>query len=219
MAARPVTRLAHVRVGAPVASWEALGFDVADGVVALANGAIEFGTGTPGLSAIGASDISDPLVVDGLVVEPGRPRPATAHPNGARSIDHVVVMTDSLDRTSEAIESALGLERRRLRETETVRQAFHRFADPADPAGAGDPLDPAATRQRGCILELVENPRLAQPQFWGLVVIVDDLDALHGAHPDLVAPPKTAVQPGRRIATARREADLGTAVAFMTPER
>ena len=85
-------------------------------------------------------------------------------------------------------------------------------ADIAGPVDAG-----SATGERGCILELVENPRMPHPEVWGLVVIVDDLDALHETYPDLVAPPKPAVQPGRSIATARREADLGTAVAFMTP--
>ena len=48
------------------------------------------------------------------------------------------------------------------------------------------------------------------------MITVDDLDALCEANPDLIAPPKPAVQPGRRIATARREAALGTAVAFMS---
>lgn len=203
-----MTRLATVRVAASAASWSALGFDTTDGVVALANGAVEIVDDPPGLSALGVTGVDRGHGVDGLTVESARERPPAQHPNGARSIDHVVVMTDDLERTSDAIDSALGLERRRLRETETVRQAFHRF---------GDPIDPGVAGERGCILELVENPRIPRPEYWGLVVIVDDLDALHHAHPDLVAPPKPAVQPGRRIATARREADLGTAVAFMTP--
>jgi hypothetical protein len=44
--------------------------------------------------------------------------------------------------------------------------------------------------------------------------VVDDVD---GLDPELVGAPKGAVQPGRRIATVRPEAGLGTAVAFMTP--
>ena len=201
-----MTRLATVRIPAAAESWAALGFDTRAGVAALANGAIEFADDRPGSSALGVTGLERACSVDGLDIGPADEHPATRHPNGARSIDHVVVMTDSLDRTSQAIESSLGLERRRLRETEAVRQAFHRFADPID----------AAVGERGCIIELVENQRVIAPEFWGLVVIVDDLDALHEAHPDLVARPKPAVQPGRRIATARREADLGTAVAFMT---
>lgn len=208
MAAGPVTRLATVDVGASADAWAALGFTTADGVIGLRNGAIRLVTDRAGLGAIGVTGIEAPISADGLTITPVDDLSIADHPNGARSIDHVVVMTDSLDRTSAAIEASLGLERRRLRETDTVRQAFHRFADPIDAAAAGE---------RGCILELVESLRTPHPEFWGLVVIVDDIDALHGAQPDLVAPPKTAVQPGRRIATVRREADLGTAVAFMTP--
>ena len=46
-------------------------------------------------------------------------------------------MTDDLERTSNAVSAALGLELRRIRETADVRQAFHRFPD------------------RGCIVEIV----------------------------------------------------------------
>ncbi len=62
-----------------------------------------------------------------------------------------------------------------------------------------------------CILELVE--RGPAPALWGVVFVVDDLDGLG----PLVGEPRDAVQPGRRIATVRREAGLSTAVAFMTP--
>lgn len=53
--------------------------------------------------------------------------------------------------------------------------------------------------------------------FWGLVAAVADLDAACAALGDLIAPPRDAVQPGRRIAVVRREAGLGTALALMTP--
>ena len=202
-------RLATVQVGADASTWAALGFTILDGRSALANGALVFGSPQPGIGPLAVTGLDGDVSVDGVRFEPGEPMPADPHPNGARSIDHIVIMTDSLDRTSAAIDAGLGLERRRLRETDTVRQAFHRFDDPGDVGSAAG--------ERGCILELVENPRMPHPEVWGLVVIVDDLDALHETYPDLVAPPKPAVQPGRRIATARREADLGTAVAFMTP--
>ena len=82
-----------------------------------------------------------------------------------------------------------------------MRQGFHRI-------GRG-----------GLIVELVERPDLpAGPAtFWGLVLIVDDLDAAHellGA--DRISVPKDAVQPGRRIATVRSEVGLGLPVALMT---
>ena len=70
------------------------------------------------------------------------------------------------------------------------------------------------------ILELVEA-RDAPPgpaRFWGLVVIVSDLEALAVRLGDRLSAIKPAVQPGRRIATLRREAGLSAAVAFMDPE-
>ena len=72
---------------------------------------------------------------------------------------------------------------------------------------------------RGLIVELVERPEIPDgpAAFWGLVVIVADLDAacdLLG--PDRISAPKDAVQPGRRIATIRSDAGLGLPVALMT---
>jgi hypothetical protein len=196
-----MTALVAVRLGARSEAWVALGFEIAGGRLLLANGAIAFDDAATGLAALVVDEVSGD--VDGLPVELG-----TSVPGGSTAaqaeLDHVVVMTDSLERTSAAIEAALGLECRRLRDTGQVRQAFHRFADPVDGGS------------RGCILEIVENDRVATPQFWGLVITVDDLERLCRSNPDLISPPKSAVQPGRRIATARREAELGTAVAFMS---
>jgi hypothetical protein len=123
------------------------------------------------------------------------------HPIGATGLDHVVVMTSDLERTSAAIAEATGCELKRIREVGSMRQGFHRI-------GPG-----------GLIVELVERPDIPDgpAAFWGLVVIVDDLDAaceLLG--PDRVSSPKDAVQPGRRIATIRSDAGLGLPVALMT---
>jgi hypothetical protein len=203
-----MTSLVAVRLGARAAAWTALGFDVRDGTLRLANGMLRFDEQAPsGIVALMVDDDRPdhpdrPVEVDGLAFERGFGSGDDG--DTACELDHVVVMTDSLERTSAAVEATLGLECRRIRDTGQVRQAFHRFADP--PAGA----------TRGCILEIVENERVPTPQFWGLVITVDGLDALCGANPDLISLPKPAVQPGRRIATARREADLGTAVAFMS---
>jgi hypothetical protein len=75
------------------------------------------------------------------------------------------------------------------------------------------------------ILELVEligptaPPRDAPARFWGLVVIVDDLDALaERLGPERCSEPRDAVQPGRAIVTLRSAAGLSPALAFMTPE-
>jgi hypothetical protein len=141
--------------------------------------------------------------VDGLtteVVAPAGPVYAD-HRVGASGLDHVVVLTSDLERTSEAITAATGCELKRIREVGAMRQGFHRI-------GRG-----------GLIVELVERPDLPDgpASFWGLVVIVDDIDAaceLIG--PDRISAPKDAVQPGRRIATVRADVGLGLPLALMT---
>jgi hypothetical protein len=126
--------------------------------------------------------------------------PAAAdHPNGAVAIDQVVVLTPDFDRTAAALEQA-GMPLRRVGDAGSFRQGFRR-------------LGPA-------ILELVEA--VDQPpgpaRFWGLVVIVADLEALRGRlHPHL-GPVRPAVQPARHIATLAASAGLSAAVAFMDPE-
>ena len=70
------------------------------------------------------------------------------------------------------------------------------------------------------ILELVQA-RDAPPgpaRFWGLVVVVTDLERLARDLGDRLGPVHAAVQPGRRIATLRPSAGLLQAVAFMDPE-
>ena len=199
-------RLASVLIGGSADPWLACGFATDDGGrVVLGNGALVFrpdlDPGCHGLAVEGLDGWSG--AVDGVQVEAGTVAEPVEQPNGAFELDHVVVMTDSLERTSAAIEADLGLECRRIRETETVRQGFHRFADGVT---------------RGCIVEVVENPRVGAPALWGLVVNVADLDAaVAQLGPDRVGDAKPAVQPGRRIATVRSGAGLGVAVALMTP--
>jgi sensor domain CHASE-containing protein len=69
------------------------------------------------------------------------------------------------------------------------------------------------------ILEVVCSPEVptGDARFWGLVVTVADLDALAERLGPALGNVRPAVQPGRRIATARRAAGLGTRVAFMSP--
>jgi len=96
-----------------------------------------------GLVAWALSGVDDPpATVDGLTTERVDPRsPAyAAHEIGASAVDHVVVTTDDLERTSAAIAAATGCELRRIREVGRMRQGFHRV-------GRG-----------GLIVELVERP-------------------------------------------------------------
>lgn len=203
-----MTRLVALRVPGDAARWVGLGLSTDDaGRFTFANGGIEVGADT---TALEVDDIAGvPADVDGVALVTGLTAsrdPAidhrVDHPNGAFEIDHIVVMTDSLERTSAAIDATLGLEQRRLRETPTVRQAFHRFADEGG--------------SRGCIIEVVETDRVTAPAIWGVVLNVSDPALMESVAGDSVGAFKPAVQPGRQISTVRREAGVGLAVAFMT---
>ena len=196
-----MTSLAAITLGGATEPWSRLGFDVdVDGNIAFANGALCFEPDAPsGLTGLVVPGIDGSIegipVVSGVVVSSDGP-----HRNGAFELDHVVVMTDSLERTSAVITEVLGLECRRVREVGPVRQGFHRFAD----------IDGA----RGCIIEVVERVGSDTPSLWGIVVNVVDIDAATGF--DHVAAPKPAVQPGRFIAGVDKAAEHGVPLAFMS---
>jgi hypothetical protein len=125
--------------------------------------------------------------------------PSASNPNGAIGIDQIVITTPRFDRTAEALRAA-GMPLRRIQDGGSFRQGFRR-------------LGPA-------ILELVEVP--AGPpgpaRFWGLVVIVGDLQLLSRRIRPHVGEIRDAVQPGRHIATLGESAGLSTKVAFMDAE-
>jgi hypothetical protein len=73
------------------------------------------------------------------------------------------------------------------------------------------------------VLELVgppePDPAGGPAAFWGLAFTVASLDeAVDFLGPDLVSAPKSAVQPGRRIATVGPAAGLAVPVALMSDE-
>ena len=189
-------------------AWRSIGLTVtAEGLIPLVGTSIRIvpavegdAIGIVGWALSGAREATD---IDGLateVVAPATPVYAD-HALGASGLDHVVVSTADLERTSGEIAAATGCELKRIREVGSMRQGFHRI-------GRG-----------GLIVELVERPDVppGPAEFWGLVLIVDDLDAAYeliGA--DRISAPKDAVQPGRRIATVRGEVGLGLPVALMT---
>lgn len=197
--------LVSLTVAAAPRSWRAAGFAVDE------TGVARVGSTALHLAGTSAGEGIVAWALDGVVTAAGEPidglpcveapefSPVSpAHPNGARGLDHVVVVTPALSRTLAALADA-GLDLRRTRDVPErgIRQAFYRLGDVVlevvgPPEGKGD--GPAA--------------------FWGLVVVVED----PGALPDGVAePPHDAVQEGRRIATAKDRAKLGTHVAFMSP--
>jgi hypothetical protein len=166
MADVPV-RARHISVPEPAEAWAALGFDVdafTVGGVAIVPGADEL--------AVGAGGLGEERP-DGLPIASAAGDGADgAHPNGALAVDHVVALTDSLARTTGALEAA-GFELRRV----AGPMAFFRFGP--------------------CILELVE--RGPAPALWGVVFVVDDLEGLPltGEPRDAVQPGRRIATVGR----------------------
>jgi hypothetical protein len=193
-------------------AWRAAGFEV-DGDLCVV-GTIRLrlegpgrGRGIVGWSVRDAGVLDlDGLPTTASTTQP--PQPAERHRNGAVSIDHLVVVTPDLERTTEVLRAA-GFDLRRRREGPTPggsrRQSFFRMG--------------------GLILELVEAPpgtRIAEDptgpaRLWGISFQVEELDQTADTLGDLLGAARDAVQPGRSIATLRREAGLGPAIAFMTP--
>jgi hypothetical protein len=200
-----------IAVGGDVAPWHRLGLvsehveeDGCQRIPLFGTGLEIDTTGRPGSRRLVMSGVGRELTsVDGVTVEVrGAPAPMFAdHPLGARSIDHVVIATDDLARTSGAIADATGAALKRVRETGEVRQGFHRIG--------------------GLIVEVVERGGLppGPASVWGLVLVVDDLDAAcTSLGPDVTGEARDAVQPGRRIATLRSSAGLGIPVALISPD-
>ncbi len=200
-------RVEWLSVGATAATWRTIGLVVGPG------GLIPFvGTGVrvvegaePGMQGWALSGI-DPAVteIDGVPTEavPASSPTFADHELGAIGLDHVVLLTDSLERTCGAIADATGAPLKRIRDLGTMRQGFHRI-------GPG-----------GLVVEVVERPELegvGHATAWGFVIDVDDLDAaVASLGPDRIGEPKEAVQPGRRIATVRSSVGLGAAIALMS---
>lgn len=219
-------RITELRIASRLSAWEALGLvsrppedssSAAVGVIVVPDLTLcfaEIDGASPNLMGwTFAAEASDaPMrphttTIDGIAttLTPVRavPRPDD-HRWGIVGVDHIVVMTGSLERTSSAITETIGAPLRRTRDAgHGVRQGFHT---------AG-----------GVILEVVERPDLrdtVSASLWGLVFTVRDIDDVVGwLGPDVVSAPREAVQPGRRIATIRVEAGLGVPVALMTPHQ
>jgi hypothetical protein len=209
-------------------SWSALGFDVADGrcrlgeVELVLDGAKDESESGPGVLAWSLRELSSDALspqgeLDGLPTTIStRPQrdPAPEHPNGVLAIDHVVAISPAFERSVATMQAA-GLNLRRVREEPTPagapRQAFFRLG-----------------RE---ILELVEEPAqivargggraggLDSPvRFWGLALLVQDIDRTAAALAPHVGEIRDAVQPGRRIATVRRSAGLAAPLALMSAD-
>jgi hypothetical protein len=211
-----MTTIDQITIADEPQRWIALGFDVADRHCQLAGVELELAGAREGAGAgvVGWSLRElDSTELDGLPTtsstRPARP-PALAHPNGVLGIDHVVAISPSFERSVETLQAA-GLDLRRIREEPTPagapRQAFFRLG-----------------RE---ILELIEEPEEAVKRgggperpvrFWGLALLVDDIDATVAAMAPHAGEARAAVQPGRRISTLARSAGLSMPLALMSRE-
>jgi hypothetical protein len=213
--------ISEIRVVDDPGAWRSAGFAVAgDGSVTVGRTTLRVdapqggpGEGIAGWTLAAATATPPPGgTLDGLptdvVAAPedvGEPDAPPAHPNGCTKVDHVVVITPDLDRTTAAL-ATVGLDARRTRE-----------------AGAGP--DGQARHQRffrlgEVILEVVgpATPTGEGPaRFWGLAYEVDDLDATAAGLGDRLSRPRDAVQAGRRIAALSPAAGVSVPTAFLTP--
>jgi hypothetical protein len=195
-------RIEQLTLGAEPAAWGRAGFAVDGQGTSVGDVDLHFAAGEGILGwRLDAADVEE---LDGLPIAPAAQAitPGGPHPNGVTHIDHLVVLTPDLERTTEALER-VGTERRRVREVETddgsLRQGFFRLGE--------------------VILEVVAHPKVepGPARLWGITFAVADLNACADLLGERLGSIRDAVQPGRRIATFRRSAELGLPVALISP--
>jgi hypothetical protein len=199
-------RVAALRIGGEPERWRELGFDIDEGGLAMVGGVrLELDPaakrGAINSWALDGDGVPDP--VDGLPTDTASAGGAEAeHPNGVASIDHVVVMTPSLERTTAAF-GEIGVECRRIREAGGgIRQGFFLVG--------------------GVLVEVIDGTGLeaeAPARFWGMTMVVADIDRAAELLGERLGSVKDAIQPGRRIATVRPEATDGMPLALITPRQ
>ena len=201
-----MTSIVGLTIASPAEPWGAIGLRVEGGESWVGGVRLRFVdigedgvTGLVGWTLSGSSTAE--VLIDGLATshDAAVESRAWSHDLGATSIDHVVVMTSSIERTCGAIEASTGEPLKRIREAGAIRQGFHRLGS--------------------VIAEVVESANVAgaTASFWGFVLIVEDLHDVAGRlGPDVISLPKPAVQPGRFIASIRATAGLGLPLALMS---
>lgn len=200
-----MARIAQLVVGGQPTAWSSIGLTFADGICSVGDFILRLDNARePGISSWTLSGCIGDGDIDGIPTTHGdmasMPQPDSAIMD-ILGVDHVVVMSNDLERTSAAFSRVTGEPLKRIREAgDGVRQGFHRLGS--------------------VIIEIVEQKRVERTMLWGFVLTVNNLDdvARH-VGPDVLSPPRDAVQPGRRIAAFRGGVGLGVAVALMTPER
>jgi hypothetical protein len=204
-----LARIGELVIGGSHANWAQVGINFSQaGVFAVGEIGLRIDEALPpGLHSWALTNIKSAIVsIDGIPttgnVDNGRNEPSDAQgfvltPLG---IDHVVVNTPDLERTSHALHEATGAELKRIRDAGNgVRQGFHRLGD--------------------VIIEIVSAPSMAEgnASLWGFVLNVADVHEVAAyLGPDVLSPPKPAVQKNRLIATFRGAVGLGVPVALMS---
>ena len=202
-------RICELVIGGSRANWAQVGINFSrDGVFAIGEIALRIDESLPpGMHSWVLSNIDSTIVsIDGIstsgIVGNSQSEQHDAHgfmltPIG---IDHVVVNTPDLERTSHALQQATGAELKRIRDAgNSVRQGFHRLGD--------------------VIIEIVSAPSMppGDAALWGFVLNVADVHEVAAyLGPDVLSPPKPAVQKNRLIATFRGAVGLGVPVALMS---
>jgi hypothetical protein len=195
----------ELRIGDAPEAWRAAGFTVEGDFCRVGTVRLRLGRDGTGITDWTLRNV--PATTSAIDDIPTAPSPASSsvppaeaaiHENGVTRIDHAVLMTPDLPRTTGAL-VALGLEVRRERDAGTFRQVFFRMGE--------------------VILEVVgpHEPGSGPASLWGLTFAVADIDATAAFLGDHLGRVKDAVQPGRRITTLRgRDLGISPAVAFIS---
>lgn len=211
-------RLIELHIGDAPEAWAAAGFSVTDGATQVGHVRFQFagpdeprGIRSWTFDKLDQDPTGEATDLDGVPtrVSDEVPPAAPVHSNGVDRFDHVVLMSPDGDRTTGAL-TAAGFEVRGTREYEIgsddkgktpMRQTFFWMGD--------------------VILELVGKQDVADPgpaKLWGLAFTCTDLDATVASLGEHSSEARTAVQPGRRIASLRHKAlDITVPIAFMSP--
>ena len=202
-------RIGELVIGGSRANWAQVGINFShDGVFAIGEVLLRIDEALPpGMHSWALSNIDSTVVsIDGISTTGNVANDRIEH-NDAQGfvltplgIDHVVVNTPDLERTSLALHEATGAELKRIRDAGNgVRQGFHRLGD--------------------VIIEIVSAPSMppGNASLWGFVLNVADVHEVAAyLGPDVLSPPKLAVQKNRLIATFRGAVGIGVPVALMS---
>jgi hypothetical protein len=202
-----VATLLALHAGGHITSWESIGLKFDGFSCYLGDVALEIHEGTPGLTGWTiAAEHPGVFDIDGIATTVVAESPtytglSLCGTEKITGLDHVVVNTDNLDRTCDALCGHLGVEVRR--ERDAGRGVVQRFI-----------------KLSNTIIEVVTGPHVTTPGalLWGMVISVDNMETWAAqCGPDVTSVPKQATQPGRLISTVRSGVGLGVPFAVMTP--